>query len=215
MRLLALGLLTALSLTWFLQSDEAFARFAGVGARGAGASSWGPARSSKSAAFHRIGRSTGHRVEHVFRFDPLLHRHRPFRLTKVRDGMWLWPFSFGLDALPAPSSEGSDNLSAGGAIESLHYEQPSCRLQRESQLVPSENGGETKIGITRCVIPYRALLATRQLTDRSTDGEGDDVSSSIGRTAGEADPRVPGCRIESRVVPAEGGGERTVTIRRC
>ncbi len=212
MRFLAPGLLAALSLVLFVQSDEAIARFAG-GAHAAGAFSWGPVRGPRTMAFQRIGRPAGHRIAHVFKFDPLLHRHAPFRLTKVRDGMWLWPFSFSLDALPAPTAEGGDNVSTGA--EPLHYERPSCRLQRESLTVPSESGGETKIGITRCVIPYRALLAARQSTDQSTDREGDDVSSSIARTAGDPDPHGSGCRIESKVVPAEGGGERTITVRRC
>jgi hypothetical protein len=209
MRVLAFALLTALGLSWLVQSDAAFARFAGAGAHGAGVLSF----SRGLAHFHRPGHAAEFRMRHSSRFEPFLRRHAP--LGRAADGMWLWPLSFGVDALSVPTTDNGD-----GPAEAARFyvDRPSCRLQREYQVVPSENGGETRIGITRCVIPlgYRDLVVKGQSIDRPTNSEAvGDVTSSIRRTVGDTGSDVSGCRIESRSVPAEGGGERTITVRRC
>lgn len=88
-------------------------------------------------------------------------------------------------------------------------EQPPCRVQFETRTVPAEAGGTRSVSITKCAVragqtgPYNAVAQPA-----------DDAELTTGSIADKrAD--APGCRADTRTVPAEGGGERKVTITRC
>jgi hypothetical protein len=101
---------------------------------------------------------------------------------------------------------------------------PACRLQTQIRAVPSESGGMRDIAITRCVHPDVSSLARPAGSDSGPyagdrnrpDEEAFDITSASTAAAGLRAPNgAGGCRSERHSVPAEGGGNREVTITRC
>jgi hypothetical protein len=100
---------------------------------------------------------------------------------------------------------------------------PACRLQTQIRAVPSESGGMREVAITRCVRPDVSSLArptggdgSPYVAEGSKDEKAFDVTSVGTVAAGLRAPNgAGGCRSERHSVPAEGGGNREVTITRC
>jgi len=101
----------------------------------------------------------------------------------------------------------------GGPVTILRtvIEQPPCQVQFETRTVPSEAGGSRTVSVTKCAVraadqagPFNAV-AQRP----------DDTELTTGSIAADRRGDAPGCRADTRTVPAEGGGERKVTITRC
>jgi hypothetical protein len=196
MRSLALGLFIASGLGLALQSDAASAGGVGVHA----STSWKPVHGKMLGPVHRHGHVDAHRAKQHFDFA---HQHRRFDDARMRDAFW--PFGFGVEAADLPA------VGVSGPASLVRVEQPSCRLQHQDQVVVSESGGEAKIGVTRCVVPLRELIASRQSRLRTLESDADEVGS-----IGQGDSaQASQCGIETLVVPSEDGGQRTVTIRRC
>jgi hypothetical protein len=99
----------------------------------------------------------------------------------------------------------------GGPVTILRVDRPPCRVQFETRTVPAEAGGSRSVSVTRCAPattgqagPYGAVA------QRS-----DDAGLTTGSIADDMRSDAPGCRADTRTVPAEGGGERKITITRC
>jgi hypothetical protein len=91
---------------------------------------------------------------------------------------------------------------------------PDCRMETQTRVVAAEAGGERTISIRRCV---PAVAEPSRSEGRLIDREpGFDMAVSDLAVAGVGMPaKSRECRTQSWSVHAEGGGERTVTIRRC
>jgi hypothetical protein len=118
------------------------------------------------------------------------------------------------------------NPSVEPAILQAAIDRPACRPQREIRSVPSEDGGRRDIAITRCVRPDVSSLARPAGWESGSyaaagdrpDDDGFEITSATTVPQRLREPALVnagGCRIEARTVPAEGGGERKITITRC
>jgi hypothetical protein len=112
---------------------------------------------------------------------------------------------------------------AQGNIQFEIY-RPSCRLQMQTTVVPSEAGGERKIAITRCVSEWPPATRMDNGSLRQSGAMDEhDRRSPVSMAAGVPTERTDesdlikgaSCQIASQHVRAQDGGERTITIRRC
>lgn len=98
----------------------------------------------------------------------------------------------------------------GGPVTIMRtvIEQPPCRVQFETRTVPAEGGGSRTVSVTKCA-PRAAAGPYNAVGERADGAELTTGSIAEDRRDGS------GCRADTRTVPAEGGGERKVTITRC
>ncbi len=153
----------------------------------------------------------------------------PFELALPYGGLLYGSYDdmSGLTVPYGPYGAGMDvNSSVDLAVLQAAIYRPACRLQTQTRGVPLWDGGTREITITRCVHPAVPPLARPSGWDSGlyaaagnrTDDAAFDITSP---TTVAARPREPdsvsagGCRIEARSVPAEGGGDRKITITRC
>jgi len=188
-----------LVIAFLVAPDGARARAGGFGAHGFSA------HGRFGGGVHRHASTLRHRA---------LHRLQARRHAR---GPYLWPFGYGhVD----PAYGVSDDDIAAGNIDprllALTLNRPSCRLQTQSVMVASGFGGERRIAITRCLLPIGMPRLPNAPTLRAFASEDEpEVTGSLAAATGEAPADGRACRIETRSVPAEDGGRRTVAIHRC
>jgi hypothetical protein len=101
----------------------------------------------------------------------------------------------------------------GGPVTILRtmIEQPPCQVQFETRTVPAEAGGTRSIAVTKCALrPTGQAGAYNAVAERA-----DDPKLATGGLGEDKPIDAQGCRADIRTMPAEGGGERKVTITRC
>lgn len=206
----------ALAAALVLVSDDALARSGGVGA-GAFA----------AHGFSGFGAKS-------FRHAPVLRRGGSFRHLNAfarrplwRFGLYQWPWIFpsdafyGADGLPGDDPSAADT---GLSPMPLALYRPSCRLQTQSVVVATADGGERRIAITRCLVPL-GLAAQGSDEGRlraiageaETGGTGSPLAAAVSGEAPADSGRLDGrtCRVQTVIVASEDGGERTITVHRC
>lgn len=197
-------------------------------ARGGGRGGGRPA----AHAFHPSGGFPAFKRFH--RSNDLAARYRRFH--RFRYPYW-WPnggLLYGayydpLGAAPPydPLSDGVDLAPPWPVSRDVPFViyRPSCRLQTQTRVVPSEAGGERQITITRCMsglnpstlgldnASYRRLAGPVGVpTELSDDGEGAASTDQAIETDGIT---RRSCQEQTRLVPSHDGGDRTIIIRRC
>lgn len=209
----ALGIIAAL----FALPEDACARGGGrAGAPGAGRAGPPVYRAGPRPSHFSAGRFLAR--------HPVTWRHRTFgRVSSAAwpyGGLW-WGGYGGFYDAPAEFFGPAADARIAAAIARLALVRPSCQLQTQTREVASEGGGTRTITVTRCVAPsgFPEFEASRNAAEAADDLES--VTGSIpaeiaAPTANAARaPAARTCRVETRVVPSEAGGSRTITVRRC
>jgi hypothetical protein len=174
----------------------------------------------------RVGGFGGHgfaahgHVGHGIRPHAFALRHRALHRLHARRherGLDLWPWGYGsFDPVYGVSDDDIAARNIDPRLLALMLNRPSCRLQTQSLTVATDFGSERRVAITRCLLPIGmpALPSGPTLKVFASEGEPEVTGSLAAAAEGPpADGRV--CRIETRNVPAEDGGRRTITIHRC
>jgi hypothetical protein len=210
-----------------LPSDSAGARSGGVGGGHAGGSGFSRPNVSQFGArrfFPSLGAGFNFRNRHIAG-ERALSAHRRFFQFALPDGGWLYGTYDDMFGLTGAGIETANPSVEPANLQAAIY-RPACRSQTQIRSVPSENGGRRDIAITRCVRPDVSSLARPAgwdsgpyaAADDRRDGDAFEVTSASGAPRKSREPdfvSAGGCRIEARTVPAEGGGERKITITRC
>jgi hypothetical protein len=134
-------------------------------------------------------------------------------------GLWYGGYGAYYDGFaPAEFYDPGEAGLAATIAQQLALTRPSCRLITQTREVPSEAGGLRRVTITRCLSGFSDFEAVRNAADADDDAS---ITGSVpAATAGPAEnaahaPDARACRTETRIVPSEAGGDRTVTVRRC
>ena len=147
------------------------------------------------------------------RFDAFDHRHR--RWLGFANWPWLSPAYVGGDDDVAP-------YGVAPGLPPFALYRPACRLETQTLTIARDGGGTREVTITRCLLPLGPVAAPDDARQQSlaSAGGGDAANDRLAgladgasAQAGPADSRA--CRVETRIVAAEGGGERTIRIHRC
>jgi hypothetical protein len=226
--------IAAVTVAGFVASDHAGARSGGGGGGHAGAGGFNRSGVAQFGARRFFSSGAGFNSFHRrFAAARALSANRrffrsPFTLALPDGGLLYGTYDdmFGFTGSYAPYGAGMEAANPSGEptfLQAAIY-RPPCRMQTQTRAVPSQDGGSRDVTITRCVRPAIPPLARPDwdsgsyVADRNRpDVETSDFTAST-VMAGLREPnfvRAGGCRSETRTVPAEGGGERHVTITRC